>query len=123
MADDTDCPVCGGANPVNWIIQHFNPTVTIRSCEQDFEAALVALLAARLEVEPGWLTATIDTALEETERGPDKAGDEGQAEAEAEALQERYADGGDVRELRDLTPEKFARKYGTDDDDTVPADE
>lgn len=64
MADEADCPVCGGEHPVNWLITHFNPAVTIRSCEQDFEAALLALLAARLEVEPGWLTETINTAVD-----------------------------------------------------------
>jgi hypothetical protein len=64
MADENECPVCAGERPVMWLVTHFNPVVTMRSCEEDFEAALLALLATRLEVEPGWLSEVIDSAVD-----------------------------------------------------------
>lgn len=123
MADESDCPVCEGERPVTWLITHLNPAATIRSCEQDFEAALIALLAARLDVESGWLSATIDTALEEIGQRADGAADDDQDEGERGTFGPEEMDADDDRELRDLTPEKFARKYGTDDDDTADTDE
>lgn len=99
MAEDSGCPVCRGEHPVNWMVTHLNPAATILACEQDFDAALLALLAARLEVEPGWLSAAIDTAIEQDEMLQAVAAtpyDTPPGDAEAEALAERYADGGDV---------------------------
>lgn len=123
MADEADCPVCGGEHPVTWLITHLNPAATIRACEQDFEAAVLALLANRLEVDAGWLTDVINSAVDAVNQDITAAGGDVESEAEvayAEALTERYADGGDVR---DLSPEKFARKHGTDDDDQAADDE
>lgn len=79
MADDADCPVCGGERPVTWMITHLGPVATIRSCEQDFDAALIALLAPRLGVETGWLAETLDTAVDLFNR------QSAQAQAQAQA--------------------------------------
>jgi len=99
MADEADCPVCDGEHPVTWLITHLNPAATIRACEQDFEAAVLALLANRLEVDAGWLTDVVNGAVDAVNQDIADAGGvvETEAEiAEAEALQERFADGGDV---------------------------
>lgn len=64
MADESDCPVCEGKHPVTWLITHLNPAATMRSCEQDFEAALLALLASRMDVEAGWLTEAVNNAID-----------------------------------------------------------
>ena len=123
MADEADCPVCEGNNPVSWIITHFNPAATMRSCEVDFEAAILALLATRLEVEPGWLSEVINTAIDAenevsaaAEAAPDEDENVGTFGPDDEV-------GPDDLALRDLTPEKFARKYGTDDDNQADDDD
>lgn len=123
MTDESDCPVCQGERPVTWLITHLNPAATIRSCEEDFEAAVLALLGNRLEVDAGWLSEVINNAVDEV-NAMQEVGDTPyeQPAPEPEPAPESAA-AVDDRELRDLTPEKFARKYGTDDDDQAAGDE
>lgn len=82
MADESECPVCGGQHPVTWLITHLNPAATIRSCEQDFEAAVLALLANRLEVDAGWLTDVINAAVDAVNEPAMELVDEAESEAD-----------------------------------------
>lgn len=119
MADEADCPVCGGAHPVTWLITHLNPAATIRSCEEDFEAAVLALLANRLEVDAGWLSDVINTAVDLVNRDITEAGGDQEGATAADGLDPDD----DARPYMPVTGDDQAGYVNedTDDDDTRPA--
>jgi len=106
MADEADCPVCGGAHPVTWLITHLNPAATIRSCEEDFEAAVLALLANRLEVDAGWLTDVINNAVDLVNRDITEAAGQLDGPPENEVADERDADERDGRQFETVEVER-----------------
>ena len=68
MTGEYGCLGCEGKNPVNWLITRLNPGSTTSVCDQDIDAALLAMLATRLEVDAGWLSETIDAALDKLQQ-------------------------------------------------------
>lgn len=76
MTGEYGCIGCEGAKPVTWLLTHLSPPATISTCEEDFEPAVVSLLATRLGVDAGWLTHLIMTSVEQLGREAEAANDQ-----------------------------------------------
>jgi hypothetical protein len=92
MNPDSDCLMCEGTNPVNWLLTRLNPGATIRVCAHDIRTALATLLATEMGVDADWLIDVINEKLEEMSSLEVVADTPRVTEAEAEALAEQYAD-------------------------------
>lgn len=83
------CEYCGGEHPVNWLITHLNPAMTVSVCDEDFPVAMLPIIAGELGVDPGEFYQMVSewvNARAEAEAAEQAAADEAIEQAELDEL-------------------------------------